>query len=187
MDKKRTIAEIERSMADIEQAIYARYKRGAASPDEVKNLLERYPELKDLKTLQNKESKVKQTKQTKANNEKKPPQKAAKKPSPAPAAESQKAPKAPKKPDIGQSAGGENSESEPSLFDDIPPQAAPVKRSRGHQSPWPEGTELQRINVFLPVETARIVKAAAVMRGQDLGVVLDELIRENIKIGYMLR
>ncbi len=171
-------------MPDLEQEIYARYKRGAASEDEAKNLLARYPELKDLKTLQNKESKAKQTK---ANNEKKTPQKAAKKPSPAQDAKVEKATKAPKKPDIGQSAGGELNESEPSLFDDIPPQAAPVKRSRGHQSPWPAGVELQRINVFLPVETARIVKAAAVMRGQDLGVVLDELIRENIKIGYMLR
>lgn len=187
MDKKRTIAEIERSMADIEQEIYARYKRGAASAAEVENLLKRYPELKDLKTLQNKESKVKQAKQTKTNNEKKTPQKVEKKPSSAPAAESQKAPKAPKNPAVGQSTGGEDSEPEPTLFDDIPPQAPPVKRSRGHQSPWPAGVELQRINVFLPVETARIVKAAAVMRGQDLGVVLDELIRDNIKIGYMLR
>lgn len=180
MDKKRTIAEIERSMADIEQAIYARYKRGAASPDEVKNLLERYPELKDLKTLQNKESKVKQAKQTKTNNEKKTPQKVEKKPSPAPAAKVEKAPKAPKNPAVGQGAGVEDSESEPSLFDDIPPQAAPIKRPRGHQSPWAAGVELQRINVFLPVETARRVKAAAVLRGVDLGVLLDELIRKNI-------
>lgn len=187
MDKKRTIAEIEKSMPDLEQEIYARYKRGAASEAETKNLLARYPELKDLKTLQNKENKLKQTKQTKTNNEKKTPQKVEKKPSPAQAAKVEKAPKAPKKPDIGQSAGGEVEDQEPTLFDDIEPQAAPVKRSRGHQSPWPAGVELQRINVFLPVETARIVKAAAVMRGQDLGVVLDELIRDNIKIGYMLR
>ena len=180
MDKKRTIAEIEKSMADIEQAIYARYKRGAASPDEVKNLLERYPELKDLKTLQNKENKVKQAKQTKANNEKKTPQKTAKKPTPAPAVESQKATKAPKTPDIGQSAGGENEDQEPTLFPDIPPQAAPVKRSRGHQSQWPAGVELQRINIMIPVESARRVKAAAVLRGVDLGVLIDELIKQNI-------
>lgn len=180
MDKKRTIAEIERSMADIEQAIYARYKRGAASPDEVKNLLERYPELKDLKTLQNKESKVKQAKQTKTNNEKKTPQKVEKKTSSAPVAKVEKAPKAPKKPDIGQGAGGENEDQEPTLFDDIPPQAAPVKRSRGHQSPWAAGVELQRINIMIPVESARRVKAAAVLRGVDLGVLIDELIKQNI-------
>ena len=58
----------------------------------------------------------------------------------------------------------------------------PVKRGRGHQSPWAKGTELQRVNVFLPVKTARLVKAAAVMRGVDLGVLLDELIREHISL-----
>ena len=81
------------------------------------------------------------------------------------------------------------SEIEKDLFDDAPAPAPAKKepKKRGHKSPWKEGTELQRVNVFLPVETARIAKAAAVMRGVDLGVVLDELIRENIKIGYMLR
>ena len=58
----------------------------------------------------------------------------------------------------------------------------PAKRGRGHQSPWKEGTELQRVNVFLPVQTARLVKAAAVMRGVDLGVLLDELIRDHISL-----
>lgn len=70
------------------------------------------------------------------------------------------------------------SEIEKDLFEDAP---APRKK-RGHQSPWPEGTELQRVNVFLPVQTARRVKAAAVLRGVDLGVLLDELINQNVKI-----
>ena len=62
---------------------------------------------------------------------------------------------------------------------------AEKKRGRGHQSPWGEGAELQRVNVFLPVKTARLVKAAAVMRGVDLGVLLDELIREHISLSSL--
>ena len=69
------------------------------------------------------------------------------------------------------------------------PAAAPAPKKRGHQSQWPEGTELQRVNVFLPVETARMVRAAAVAQGVDLGVFLDGIIREHAKIGFgfMLR
>ena len=65
--------------------------------------------------------------------------------------------------------------------------AAPAPKKRGHKSPWPEGTELQRVNVFLPVETARMVRAAAVARGVDLGFLLDDIIREHIKIGFLIR
>ena len=54
--------------------------------------------------------------------------------------------------------------------------AAPAPKKRGHKSPWPDGTELQRVNVFLPVASARRLRAVAAMRGVDLGVVLDELI-----------
>ena len=61
------------------------------------------------------------------------------------------------------------------------PAPAPAPKKRGHKSPWPEGTELQRINVFLPVASARRLRAAATMRGVDLGVLLNEFI-EKLKI-----
>lgn len=73
------------------------------------------------------------------------------------------------------------SEIEKELFD-AENKPAEKKRGRGHQSPWGEGVELQRVNVFLPVQTARLVKAAAVMRGVDLGVLLDELIRSHVSL-----
>ena len=58
---------------------------------------------------------------------------------------------------------------------------APAPKKRGHKSPWPEGTELQRVNVFLPVASARRLRAVAAMRGVDLGVVLNEFI-EQLKV-----
>ena len=76
------------------------------------------------------------------------------------------------------------SEIEKELFD-AENKPAEKKRGRGHQSPWGEGVELQRVNVFLPVQTARLVKAAAVIRGVDLGVLLDELIREHISLSSL--
>lgn len=74
------------------------------------------------------------------------------------------------------------SEIEKDLFEDASAPAKKEPKKRGHKSPWKEGTELQRVNVFLPVQTARKVKAAAVLRGVDLGVLLDELINQNVKI-----
>ena len=71
------------------------------------------------------------------------------------------------------------SEIEKELFADEKP------KRRGHQSPWGKGVELQRVNVFLPVQTARLVKAAAVIRGVDLGVLLDELIRQHISLSSL--
>ena len=62
-----------------------------------------------------------------------------------------------------------------------PAPAVPAPKKRGHKSPWPEGTELQRVNVFLPVASARRLRAVAAMRGVDLGVLLNEFI-EKLKI-----
>ncbi len=126
---------------------------------------------KDLATLQNT--------QNKKNSQNKP---AAKAPKAAPRKGGEYVPPVPPKIELPKV--------ETELFPPPPRRPAPAPaapKKRGHKSPWPEGTQLQRINVFLPVETARMVRAAAVAQGVDLGFFLDDIIREHVKIGFLLR